>query len=56
MTISLPRFVLKPLFSYLRWRKPDWDFFQVYFRETRIFGEFTEADFNTKPGYDSNAG
>ena len=24
---------------------------QLYFRETRIFDEFTAADFNTKPGY-----
>ena len=32
-------------------KKPNWGSFQLYFRETRIVGQFTEADFNTKPGY-----
>jgi len=52
MTISLPRIVLKPLLLIPALeKKPDWGFIQLYFRQTRIFDEFTEADFNTKPGY-----
>jgi hypothetical protein len=55
MTISLPRVVFKPLLLIPRVARsddsPDFGFFQLYFRQTRIFDEFTEADFNTKPGY-----
>jgi hypothetical protein len=52
MTVSLPRIVLKPLLLIPALeKKPDWGFIQLYFRETRIYDEFTEADFNTKPGY-----
>ena len=52
MTVSLPRIVFKPLLLIPALeKKPNWGFFQLYYRETRIFGQFTEADFNTKPGY-----
>jgi len=55
MTISFPRIVFKPLLLLHSLKESpnsaDYGFFQLYFRETRVFGEFTASDFNTKPGY-----
>jgi hypothetical protein len=51
MTLSFPNVVLKPfLLSTRLQNNGNWGFFQAYFRETRIVGELTAANFLPKPG------
>jgi hypothetical protein len=53
LTLSFPRIAFKPLLLFpglQNVRQGNLGFIQYYFRETRIIGELTEADFSPKPG------
>jgi hypothetical protein len=57
LTVSFPRLVFKPLSAlpfkpFTNDRRGVWGFFQMYFRETIVYGTVSDEDFASKPGVD----
>ncbi len=53
MTISFPRLVFRPLLAIPSKRTradADWGFLQIYFKESIVVGDLSDADFASKPG------